>query len=175
MHQIITFNKVTSEYAQQVGFPGITIVTFIALLMFTFGIAMMLFSSVWFLLDTGNVYSNKEKVENENLDQPIEGRAGGGWYLGLLKGYAGIGVIFSYYQLVFLFFLEGSSEGLVLSPIMIVNILIWFPLMLIIAIAAIPALILLDLIKEHRINYIRNWANRLGITENVEIIMQEKG
>ena len=77
------------------GDEQVAMVTLLALLALMTGISMGIFSSVWFLLDAGIVYTNKEKVKD--LAQPTEVRSVGGWYNYLLKGYAGISVILSFY------------------------------------------------------------------------------
>ncbi len=38
----------------------------------------------------------------------------------------------------------------------------------------IPSVVLLDIIKQHRINYVRKWANRFGITEKVTITFKKE-
>ena len=138
-----------------------------ALLMFTIAISIALFSSVWFLLDSGIVYSNKNK--GESLGLPIENRSVGGWYLYFLKGYAGIGVIFAYYNFISIFFDELVASGGDVITSFILNLIILLPFPIFLTIAAIPAIIILDIIKTSRINYVRKWANRLGIKNFVEI------
>ncbi|MBD3197695.1 MAG: hypothetical protein GF317_21765, partial [Candidatus Lokiarchaeota archaeon] len=76
----------------------IQIMTFNVLSMIMIGVSLTAFSTVWFLLDGGIVYTNKRKVKNKS--NPIEVRAVGSWLYYLLKGYAGISVIFSYYQFI---------------------------------------------------------------------------
>ncbi|GAH44180.1 unnamed protein product [marine sediment metagenome] len=143
------------------------IIAFLIILSITIIIAMGLFSPVWFLNDAGIVYSNQEKVRKKQLEQNIIGRSVGGWYMNLMKGYAGIAVIFSYFQLISIFLNEMSG------PMIIPNIILFLPMMFLISIAAIPAFILLDLIKEHRNRYIRKWAEKFGITKKVAISFQE--
>jgi len=87
--------------------------------------------------------------------------------MNLMKGYAGIAVIFSYYQLISKFLTE--MTGVMLIP----NLILFLPMMFLISISAIPAFILLDLIKEHRNRYIRKWAEKFGITKKVAISFQE--
>ena len=143
------------------------IIAFLIILSITIIIAMGLFSPVWFLNDAGIVYSNQEKVRKKQLEQPIIGRSVGGWYMNLMKGYAGIAVIFSYYQLISIFLAEMSG------PMLIPNLILFLPMMFLISIVAIPAFILLNLTKEHRIRYIRKWAEKFGITKKVAISFQE--
>jgi hypothetical protein len=133
---------------------------------FTIGISIALFSCVWFLFDAGIVYSNKNEVEKLGL--PIETRSVGGWYLYFLKGYAGISVIFAYYNTISTFFDELTASGGNEFAFMW-NFVILLPLPILLTIAAIPAIVILDVIKTSRINYVRKWANRLGINNFVEI------
>lgn len=171
-----TANAIIYDLGMGSGSPGvptsiISIVASLILLTFTIAVAMGLFSPVWFLLDAGIVYSNKERVERKNLEQPIVGRSVGGWYMYLLKGYAGIAVIFSYFQLIFTFFSRmielGASDDMTL--VFVINIVLLAPLMFLIALSALPAVILLDLTKKNRINYMRKVASMLGIKEQVKI------
>lgn len=150
----------------------ILIIAFTVILTITNIIAWALFSPVWFLSDAGIVYSNQERVETKQLDNPIIGRSVGGWYMYLLKGYAGIAVIFSYYQLISTYITEftGGSDLIAL----IINLILLLPIMFFLSIAAIPAFILLDITKKHRINYVRKWAEKFGISKKVEILFQEK-
>ncbi len=145
----------------------VNIIAFLIILSITIIIGMGLFSPVWFLNDAGIVYSNQEKVRKKQLEQPIIGRSVGGWYMNLMKGYAGIAVIFSYYKLISQFLTE--MTGVMLIP----NLILFLPMMFLISIAAIPAFILLDLTKEHRNKYIRKWAEKFGITKKVAISFQE--
>ncbi len=60
-------------------------VTFATLLALMTGISMGLFSPVWFLLDSGIVFTNKEKVKY--TAHPTEVRNVGGWYIYLFDHY----------------------------------------------------------------------------------------
>ncbi|MFX1437284.1 MAG: hypothetical protein ACFFAA_08885 [Promethearchaeota archaeon] len=80
----------------------------------------------------------------------------------------GIGVIIAYYQVIYDIFVPYIG----FSPQFIINILIFALFMFLLAIAAIPAVIILDLTKEHRIKYVRKCANKMGITESVEVVFQ---
>ena len=123
------------------------------------------FSPAWFLLDAGVVYSNKE-IENRK-GRPGECRTVGGWYIDLLKGYAGIGVILSYVQLYMLFMTVGASV------LAIILVLIYYSLIPIFMVGgSVIALIILDTLREHRVKYIRKWTEKLGITDKVEIVFK---
>ena len=143
----------------------VAFLAFATTLGFTFGPSVGLFSAVWFLNDAGVGYTNKKKVKDTG--EFIEFRSVGGWYLQFLKGYAGIGVIFTFYSLI-----TGFIDAVILSMNdpsgIIINLLIVFPLPIYGTLGIIPTLIVIDLIKEKRINYIRKMAKKLGITEEMD-------
>lgn len=142
---------------------------FLVLLMFTAGLGTMVFSPTWSLTDAGIVYSNKEKVAG--TDQPVEGRAVGGRYTDFLRGYAGLGVVFSYIQFLSVYI---SEQTIPPNPIdVIVFALFFFGLPIFLLIAVIPSLIVLDITKEHRMRFVRNFAARMGITDFVEISFEK--
>ena len=149
-------------YIEKSGGEGV-LITLGMLLSITIGISMFLFSSVWFLIDAGIVYSNAEKVENKR--DLVEIRSVGGWYLYFLQGFAGIGLAFSFYVFVITMIQKGFFEGPELPLFLI--------LPLIIAILSIPAVILLDIIIEKRIKYMLRWAKKLGIIKHVQIKFEE--
>lgn len=139
--------------------------TFLALLMLTIGIASLVFSSTWFLMDSGILYSNIKRAEDSN--KPAEIRSVGRWYGQFLKGYAGVSVILSYIDFMNLFIPQLANDLSLTLFIMLLIVFIPFPLVIIIPI--IPAFIISYWLKEHRIRYIRKKANKLGITSNVEV------
>jgi len=135
--------------------------TLLALLALMTGISMGIFSSVWFLLDAGIVYTNKEKVKD--LAQPTEVRSVGGWYNYLLKGYAGISVILSFYAFFwYMFEVMEIAKGVEGMNIMFI---VFYPtLPIVITILSFPALILLDITHNHRKKYILKIAEKIGIS-----------
>ena len=148
----------------QVYVPG-----FLVLLMFTIGLGTLIFSPTWFLTDAGIVYSNEEKVAR--TDDPVEGRAVGGRFTDFLRGYAGIGVVFSYIQFLSVFI---SQQTIPPNPVDIAVFLMFFlglPIFLLLAV--IPSLIILDITKEHRIRFVRNFARNMGITDFVKISFEK--
>jgi len=167
---IINYEKIPSGVAT-------SMLSLLILSIPTIGLAMALFSPVWFLLDAGIVYSNQEKIVKKSLEEPVEGRTLGGWYMHFLKGYAGIGTIFSYYLLILLFIAQITRKGEIISTPQLIQVIlnsfIFVPLFLLIAISAIPAIILLDITTDFRIKYVKRWAKKLGITTKVEIIFKE--
>ena len=149
-------------YLEKAGGEGI-LITLGMLLSITVGISMFLFSSVWFLIDAGIVYSNAEKVKNKR--DLVEIRSVGGWYLYFLQGFAGIGLAFSFYVFIITMIQRGFFKGPELPLFLI--------LPLIITILSIPAVILLDISIEKRIKYMLKWAKKLGIIKYVQIKFEE--
>jgi len=144
--------------------------TFLALLMLTIGLASLVFSSMWFLMDSGILYSNLKRAEDSN--KPAEIRSVGRWYGQFLKGYAGVSVILSYIDFMNLFIPQLANDLSLTLFIMLLVVFVPFPLVIIIPI--IPAFIISDWLKEHRIRYIRKKASKLGITSNVEVNFELK-
>jgi hypothetical protein len=142
---------------------------FLVLLMFTIGLGTLVFSPTWFLTDAGIVYSNEERVAG--TDAPVEGRAVGGRFTDFLRGYAGIGVVFSYVLFLSAYF---SEQVLPPNPFDIAVWLLFFlglPIFLLIAV--IPSLIIFDITKEHRIRFVRNFAKKMGIKDFVKISFEK--
>jgi len=135
----------------------IPIATAAVLIPFTFGVAMGIFSPIWFLLESGIVFTNKDKVKD--MRDPIEVRSVGGWYHYLLKGYAGISVILSY--ILFMANIIGKGQ---FNPGVILMILL--PLIMISM--AIPGFIILDMTVKHRQKFMRKIASRFGISGPLE-------
>ncbi len=140
-----------------------TIIIFVIVLLMPLlgGISMGLFSPVWFLEDGGIVYSNKEKVKNSPV--PTEVKSLGGWYMNLLKGYAGISVIINFYS--FLSEIIGVVEFEITHFLFFI---IWPLLPLFIAFLLIPGIIALDITFEKRRAFILKKAGKYGIVDKVE-------
>jgi len=126
-------------------------------------IAIGLFSPVWMLLDSGIVYSNEKQLKKKQI--PMEARSVGGWFLYLMKGYAGISVIFTFYELISDLIASGQSE--------IIGILFFGAFPFLIMLLMLPAMIVLDIAQEHRTKYILKYANKFGITDQVVISFQK--
>jgi hypothetical protein len=135
------------------------------LLGWTLGASFALFSSVWFLMEAGIVYNNKEKLKNS--DYPVEVFSVGSWYSNLLKGYAGISVIITLYQITSLEILRAGETG----NITLVLTLIFFPLLIMIFL--LPSVVLFDSLKGHRNQYIRKFAAKLGILNFIDLEIRE--
>lgn len=144
--------------------------TFLALLMFTIGLASILFSATWFLMDSGVLYSNIKKADKTH--RPVEIRSVGRWYGQFLKGYAGVSVVLSYFEFMKLFIPQLANDLSI--PLFVMLLIVFVPMPLIIVIPIIPALIISDRLKEHRIRFIREKARKLGITSNAEVNFELK-
>ncbi|MBY9020260.1 MAG: hypothetical protein KGD67_04315 [Candidatus Lokiarchaeota archaeon] len=144
--------------------------TFLALLMIAVGIASTLFATTWFLMDSGILYSNLKRAEKSH--KPIEIRSVGRWYGQFLKGYAGISVVFSYIEFMELFIPQLANDLSI--PLFIVLLVVFVPFPLIVVLPLIPALIILDLLKEKRIKFIKERASKIGISSNAEVTFELK-
>lgn len=144
--------------------------TFLGLLMFTVGLASILFSTTWFLMDSGILYSNLKK--SDDTSKPVEIRSVGKWYGQFLKGYAGISVLLSYYEFMELFIPQLANDLSI--PLFVMLLIVFIPFPIVIVIPLIPALIVSDRLKEHRIRFIREKARKMGITSNAEVNFELK-
>jgi hypothetical protein len=142
---------------------------FLVLVMFTLCFGTLVFSPIWFLTDAGIVYSNQVRVSE--TDEPVEGRTVGGRFTDFLRGFAGLGVVFSYLQ----FLLVYISEQIIPSNPMdiIVFALFFFGLPIFLIIAVLPSLIILNVMKERRIRFVRDVAKKMGITDYVKISFEK--
>jgi hypothetical protein len=139
------------------------IVALFILLVLTVGVAVAFFSAAWFILDAGIIY-----VSQNDSGEPIEARPMGGWFMGFLKGYAGIGVVFAFYSFV-TEILSSSTEVHWSIPVLLL------PLPIIVMILAIPAVILLKATHQRRIQYVRGIARRMGIKERIDLMVHRTG
>ncbi|MFX1379725.1 MAG: hypothetical protein ACFFA4_11610 [Promethearchaeota archaeon] len=145
-----------------------TFAALLTLLMFFLGISAFIFSPIWFLLDGGIIYTNKEKVKNK--DNPVEVKSVGGWYLFIMKGYAGISLIIEY-SIFFGIFLQQMFTLAFHDVVIALIVLIPFPITL--TFIFIPTIIILDLFKGNRKKYIRKCAKKLGITDILEVKIEK--
>jgi len=136
----------------------------VVMIMITSGISMGLFSSGWFLNDSGIVFTNKEKKKLST--EPIEVRSVGGWFQNFLKGYAGISVIYAFY--IFMWRQVFSVEGSDLFPNMLGSIGILF-VPIFFSLLGLPAIIILDKTLDKRKNYMLKFAKKLGIVETMDL------
>lgn len=118
------------------------------------GLSIALFAPAWSLLDTGILSSNKEKVKETG--ELLEIQSMGGWYLGFLKGYAGLTTILT-------LFLYLGAMGV---EITLIGTFVGIPLYTLISLAAI---VLFDITSGHRRKFLLNFASRIGIpTQELE-------
>jgi len=136
--------------------------TFMMLLIAMIFVSTLLFGSIWFLLDSCVVYSNVEKVKD--TDQPTETKSVGGYFQTLLKGYAGIGALIAYYTFA-IAIMDILSEGKFDIIMFIVAGLFYAPFPILVAIAILPSILLADVLRNQRIEYVKKWAKKFGITE----------
>jgi hypothetical protein len=143
------------------------------LLMITYGISTMFFSSVWFLKDSGIIYSNKEKLTNSNESFSL--KSIGEWMQTMLRSYAGIGSIITYIIIIYDFLTNFINNfGVPGNLVNIPGIILWLGLPVYLAISLIPALILNDIIKKRRSSFVRKIGKKLDIKDSVEISFEFK-
>jgi hypothetical protein len=133
------------------------------LLMFTIALSMLIFSPGWFLIDAGIVYSTEEQVRG--TDRPVEGRTVGGVFNDYLKGYSGFSIAFSYLQIL----VVSYSDIINVERVDFAQLIGFFGIPVYVILTVIPTFILLDLIRDHRIQYVRRLAAKIGITRVVKI------
>lgn len=143
--------------------PNSYIAAFVILVGFLVGVGYMIFSPIWFLTDAGIVYSNL-KDESSNY-KPVEAKTMGGWYQILFKGYAGIGTFISFYLFIIALIsnMTPGNNSAYIGLILVVGLPFFA------ALATLPAVIILDRIRNLRNRYIRAIARKLGIKEKVKI------
>lgn len=161
---LFVFNPTVQDFLRITTDPGFrwAIISLFMLLIVTFGVAMALFSPIWFLLDAGIVFTNKEKVRNTT--NPIVTRSVGGWYMGFLKGYAGISVIIAFYT-----FVVNLLDQIPLDQFHFSIPLILLLLPFLLSIWSIPAVLLFEFTRERRRKFVWKWANKLDITKDSEM------
>ncbi len=128
-------------------------------------IGMGLFSGAYFLNDAGIIYTNKNLVRSKS--NPVELRSVGNWYMQILKGYAGIAVLFNYYQFIFNFASSLSTSSDFIG-IYVMYVIFWPLIPFILTFLMIPAAIALDVTHQKRTKYIIKYANKLGIDSMIE-------
>jgi len=145
----------------------------VILLIITFGLASMFFSPVWFLKDSGIIYSDKKRVLNS--DESFVLKSIGDWFQTILRSYAGIGAIITYIIVIYDFLTNFIEKlGFPGNIFNIPSLILWLGLPFYLAISLIPALIINDLIKKSRVKYIRSLGKKLGIKDSVTITFELK-
>ena len=140
----------------------------VILLMFTLGLATLLFTSVWFLKDSGIIYSNKQKIENSN--ESIVLHSIGDWFQTILRSYAGIGAVITYGLAVSDFVTKYiDNYGLPGNIFNIPSLILWLGMPIYLTLSLVPTIVINDLIKRNRINYVRKLGNKIGIEDTAFI------
>lgn len=137
---------------------------FIVILVITLALSLSLFSIGWSLNDAGLIFTNKKKVEKGKA-QITEQKSVGSWYQSILKGYAGIGVIFSFIE----FFLIIVEEVILFPPILLGYILLVIPMPIYLMISSIPALILFNATKNGRTKFLRKIGRKITSFETIDV------
>jgi len=151
-------------------FGGINIFAFLILMNLTIGIGMGLFSPAWFLSDAGITFSNKKKIDN--TDFPHEIRSISRVYLTVLKGYGGIGVIIAYIRFIYTYITDTIAYFGYFDPldiIFLIGPLLW-PFNL--TCGSTLSIIVLDLIKQKRIKYVRKVVRKFDILDTIDISLE---
>ncbi|MBY8986700.1 MAG: hypothetical protein KGD65_16625 [Candidatus Lokiarchaeota archaeon] len=143
------------------------------LLMITSGVSTMFFSCVWFLKDSGIIFSNKERLVNS--DESFTLKSIGDWLQTILRSYAGIGSIITYIIIIYDFLTNFIKNlGIPGNILNVPGLILWLGLPLYLAISLIPALIFNDVLREKRTSYIRKIGKKLGIKDSIEITFEFK-
>jgi len=146
---------------------GINAIGFIFLLMFTIGIGMGLFSTIWLLDEAGILYSNSKSIKG--TDKMIEVRSAGGFFKNFLKGYAGLNVIISFSN--YIFFYAGTFDQI---NYLISNTIVQILIPLLMGCFNAFSLILLDLTRKKNTSYVRKLARKLGVENSIEVSIIKK-
>lgn len=172
--QFILTADVTNIFEDVSKIPMLTrFFTEVILLTLTFGLATMFFSSVWFIKDSGIIYSNKQKIEDSS--EHVILRSIGDWFQTILRSYAGIGAIITYILVVYDFITKFIENfGLPGNIFNIPSLVLWLGMPLYLIISLIPTLIINDLLKRRRINYIKKVSNKVGIKDTAIISFEFK-
>ncbi len=143
----------------------VNIVGLLITIPWTFGVSMFLFSSIWFLKNSGIIYTNEQKVKS--ISEPFIIRSVGGWFHTIIKGYAGIGVIVTYFtvivDLVNSFLIDHEITSAIIA------LVLWILLLILLLLATIPGLIINEMIRDKSGAYVRRHGARLGIVQFAEI------
>ena len=135
------------------------LLTILILVIISSFISFAIFSPIWFLIDSGIIYSNRETVKSKR--DPIELRSVGSWYMNQLKGYAAIAAVVSYIT----FFIEmiiyfGPAMDMTASLLLLL-----FPF--IIMVLGLPSILILEATVNHRKRFMIKFAEKIGITKRI--------
>jgi len=135
------------------------------LVMIISGGTVGIFSSIWFLMDSGIVYVKKKE---KRINNPVEIRSVGGCYLTILKGYASISTIITFYLFIFEQVLAFTPSEMIFEWFIIILIIALILLPVFLSLLVLPSLIILDKIYDKRKRYILEYAKKLGIIEKID-------
>lgn len=139
-------------------YPSMKLIVMPFFIILTMIIAIAMFSPTYFLEDAGIVYTNKEKFRDTN--ETIEIRGVGSWYLNFLKGYSGLGTVFSLYLLIVNSFATLTGG----AAINIVGYTVWLFQPFLVSFLLIPILFILNKTSERGMQNIHKTMKKLGIT-----------
>lgn len=139
------------------------------LFVITIIISVILFTPAYILIDSGIVYTNKEKPSKSR--HTVEVKSVGNFYLNFLKGYAGIGVLINLY----IFFADAVNEALS-SPSFgfgqLTGLILWSILPFLVSFLMLPMVLMLDKTYEKRIQKMLNYASKLDILDKkIQVII----
>lgn len=161
---------ISQEYFDQGGTMELAVLlSFIILLPLTSLVSLIIFTPVWTLLESGIVYSNRNKVRNKMRPEEIDGV--GSWYYKTIKGYVGIGAVVSYFRfIVYSFHAYDLDQGILESGAL--GALIFLPLLpLILMIFFIPAMIIFNSTSEKRRQNLLELAKKLRINQDLKELL----
>ncbi len=131
-------------------------------------ISIIVYSAIYFLIDSGIIFTNKKYIENKPINTKVQNI--GSWFLYILKGYSGISIIFVFYE----FYANLFPSVDLKDPITAFGMIVLWPLMpFIITAIFIPLLPLLKINSEDRKQYLLKKAKEIGITTYFEIEIRE--
>ncbi|MBY9005823.1 MAG: hypothetical protein KGD63_03610 [Candidatus Lokiarchaeota archaeon] len=146
----------------------ITMMVMIPLMGICAVISIVLFSAIYFLIDTGIIFTNKKYIENRPINTKVQSI--GSWFLYILKGYSGISIILVFYE----FYANIFYSVDLIDPITVFGIIILWPMMpFLITGVFIPLLPLLQRNFENRKQSLLKKARKMGITSYFEVIIKE--
>ena len=139
---------------------------FVVPLLFTTGIGTLFFSSSW-AVAAAKIYYSKTTDPSDLLHEK-EIRTVGGWYLTILKGYAGIGILISYYTFISNF-LVPIMNSMAFNFIIIANLLLWPTFPFVIALSLIPSYLFFTSRVNRVVDSLQQYVKEKGIQKLEEI------
>lgn len=134
----------------------------------------------WFLDDSGLVVANinLEAMKLSESDELPNITGVGHWLARLLKGYAGIAVLITYFMLVSQAIILGWTAVITFGPQELpffISTIITLPLGPVYQVLlTLPLLMVLDVISERRRRYVLRFAERKGISTTLSVSIHEK-